>query len=197
MKLFGRCSIKRVLPACAFWLVLTPAMALAASPEWRPKYDQIMMYVNFIILAAVIVKFAREPLKNFLSQQKAEVVSEIEKLEAEKKRILDEIKAANEQAAESTQRFQEMKERLISQGETKKQQIVDQARLQSNAMIEETRKKMENRILQAKAQLKMELADMAFDQAMAKLPQVVNDEDNQRFLDDYMQGMHLAQDAQS
>ena len=190
MKLSGRCSFKCVLPGFAFWMMMTPAMAIAAGPEWRPKYDLIMMYVNFIILAAVIFKYAREPIKNFLNQQKTEIVSEIKELETKKTRILEEIQDANEQAAESTQRFQDMKERMINQGETRKQQIVDQARQQGAAMIEETRKKMENRILQAKNQLKIELADMAFDQAMQKLPQVINEDDNQRLLDDYMQGLH-------
>ena len=59
-------------------------------------------------------------------------------------------------------------------------------------MLEGTRKKMENRILEAKDRLKMELADMAFDQAMLKLPELITDDDNQRLLDNYMRGMHAS-----
>lgn len=196
MKMSAFCSIRRGLPVFTVLLMMMmPAVALASSAEWRPRYDMIMMYVNFVILAAVIFKYAREPVKSFLKQQKQDVVSEMETLETAKTRILDEIKTAREQAAGSNLRFQEMKKRLIGQGEAKKEQIVEQARQQSSVMIEETRKKMENRIFQAQNQLKMELADMAFEQALEKLPQIITDDDNQRFLDSYMQGMPLEQDT--
>jgi F-type H+-transporting ATPase subunit b len=182
-------SIGRGLPLFAGLLVMMPAVAMASSPEWRPKYDLIMMYVNFIILAAVIFKYAREPIKSFLKQQKEDVVSEMSQLETEKARFLDEIEAAKNRAAEGDLRFNEMKARLISQGEAKKQQMVDQAKQQSATMLEEARKKMETRILQAKSQLKMELADMAFEQASQQLPKIITDEDNQRLLEIYMKGM--------
>ena len=195
MKIAKFCSSRRILPIFSFLLAMMPAAAMAANPEWRPTYDKVMLWVNFTIFMAVIVKYGREPIKNFLKQQKEDVVSEIDALETEKARVLGEIQDAKTQAAESEVRFQELKERLVSQGEAKKEQIVDQARQQSSAMIAETHKKMENRILQAKNQLKMELADLAFDQAMQTLPQIITENDNQRLLDIYMQGLHLGQDA--
>lgn len=195
MKIVKSCSSRRIWPIFSFLLAMMPAAAMAASPEWRPTYDKAMLWVNFTIFMAVIVKYGREPIKNFLKQQKEDVVSEIDALETEKARVLGEIQEAKTQAAESEVRFKELKERLISQGEAKKEQIVDQARQQSSVMIEETHKKMGNRILQAKNQLKMELADLAFDQAMQTLPQIITESDNQRLLDIYMQGMHLQQDA--
>ena len=57
-------------------------------------------------------------------------------------------------------------------------------------MLEETRRKMENRIVQAKASLKMELLDMAIDQATAKLPGLMTAGDNQQLLDDYLSSLH-------
>jgi F-type H+-transporting ATPase subunit b len=196
MKTLERCSIL-ALPAIVFLLVMVPASAMAAGPEWRPTYDLVMKWVNFIIFVAVIVKFARAPIKSFLKQQKGDVVSELEKLEKEKSLIVGEIESANTHAAENKQRFEEMKTRLISQGEARKQQIVEQARHQSAIMMEETRKKAETRILQAKDKLKMELADMAFEQAMLRLPQVITEKDNQQMLEYYMQGMHLEELALS
>lgn len=179
---------QRPLAIVGFLLVMIiPATAIAEDPEWRPTYDLIMMYVNFIILATVIVKYGREPIKTFLKQQREDVLSEIDLLEAEKDRIIDEIKSAQTQSAEITRRLEEMKTRLIAQGEVKKQQIIDHAHQQSALMIEETRKKMENRIVKAQEELKMELADLAFDQAVKKLPQIITDQDNQRLVDEYMQ----------
>lgn len=186
MKRLQLAGSKRPLAVLAFLLVMLPVTVLASSPDWRPKYDQIMLYVNFIILAAVIFKFGREPFKKMLRQQKADVASEIEALESEKKRLVDEIASAQKQTDEGTVRLQEMRARLISQGEAKKKQIIDQAENQSTIMIQEAEKKMANRISQAKQTLKRELADLAFEQALVRLPEIITDDDNQRLLDEYM-----------
>jgi F-type H+-transporting ATPase subunit b len=190
----GRSGILAI-PLIAFLLVMVPATAMASSAEWRPTYDLVMMWVNFIIFAAVIFKYGRAPIKSFLNQQKGDVASELDAVEAEKARIVGEIESANAHVAENEARLKEMKARLIAQGEVRKQQIVEQARQQSAIMMEETRKKMETRIFQAKEKLKMELADMAFEQAVQRLPQIITDSDNQRLLDNYMQGLHLEEDA--
>ena len=173
-----------------FIMVALPAAVQAADAQWRPTYDVAMRWVNFIILVAVIVKYAREPIKDFLKLKKSDIVSELGELETEKARIISDIKVLKNKRAENRVHFQELKNRLIAQGETRKQQMVDQARQQSKIMLEESRRKMENRIIQAKAGLKMELLDLAIDQAMAKLPSVMNAGDTQQFLDDYMSSLH-------
>ena len=173
-----------------FIMVVLPAAVQAADAQWRPTYDVAMRWVNFIILVAVIVKYAREPIKDFLKLQKSDIVSELGELETEKARIISDIKAVKKKGTENRIHFQELKNRLIAQGETRKQQIVEQARQQSKIMLEETRRKMENRMTQAKAGLKMELLDMAIDQAMAKLPSVMTAGDTQQLLDDYMSSLH-------
>ena len=172
------------------FMVALPAVAQAADPQWRPTYDVAMRWVNFIILVAVIIKYAREPIKDFLKLQKSDIVAEISELETEKVRIISEINDVKKRSAENRIRFQELKGRLISQGETRKQQVVEQARQQSTIMLEETRRKMENRITQAKAGLKVELLDMAIDQAMMKLPDIITSGDNRQLLDDYMSSLH-------
>jgi F-type H+-transporting ATPase subunit b len=170
-------------------LLLLAPNALAGDPQWRPTYDLAMRWINFLILAGVIVKYAREPIKNFLKLRKEEVVSRIDELEFEKTRILEEIKAVQKQGKANQVRLQEMKQRLLAQGETRKQQIIEQAKQQSASMLEETRRKMENRIVQAKVALKMELLDLAIEKATQQLPGMITDGDNQRLLDDYMNSL--------
>ncbi len=191
MKLTERTGVLCVTTLFAgFLMVALPAAAQAADAQWRPTYDVAMRWVNFIILVAVIVKYAREPIKDFLKLQKSDIVSELGELESEKARIISEIKEVKKKGAENRLHFQELKDRLISQGETRKQQVVEQGRQQSAIMLVEARRKMENRITQAKAGLKMELLDMAIDQATVKLPSVMTAGDTQQLLDDYMSSLH-------
>lgn len=191
MKLTERAGVLCVTTLFAgFLMVALPAAAQAADAQWRPTYDVAMRWINFIILVAVIVKYAREPIKDFLKLQKSDIVSELGELESEKARIISEIKEVKKKGAENRLHFQELKDRLISQGETRKQQVVEQGRQQSAIMLVEARRKMENRITQAKAGLKMELLDMAIDQATVKLPSVMTAGDTQQLLDDYMSSLH-------
>ena len=174
-----------------FLMGALPETANAADGHWRPTYDLAMRWVNFIILVAVIVKYAREPIKDFLTLQKKDLVSEIDALETEKARILVEIKAVKQKGVENQERLKELKDRMIAQGEIRKKQIVEQARQQSAIMLEGTRRKMAYRILQAKDSLKTELLDMAIDQAMATLPRIITAGDNHRLLDDYMNSLDI------
>lgn len=190
MKMTGStCTAGALTLFVGFTFLLFPETALAGDPAWRPTYDIAMRWVNFIILVGVIVKYAREPIKDFLKLRKGDVVAQIDELDAEKSRILGEIKAAKQKGDANRARFEEMKQRLIAQGEARKQQIIKQAKQQSAIMIEETRRKMENRIVQAKAGLTSELLDMAIDQAMKQLPGLMTHGDNQRMLDEYMQSI--------
>lgn len=191
MRLTGRSGTLCVMILLVgVYMLALPEAAQAADPQWRPTYDLAMRWVNFIIIVAVIVKYARDPIKEFLKLQKSDIIDKIGELEAEKAKIISQIKEVKNKGAESRTHFQELKARLIAQGETRKQQIVEQARQQSKIMLEETRRKMQNRITQSKAGLQMELLDMAIDQAKAKLPDIMTAGDAQQLLDDYMRGLH-------
>lgn len=170
--------------------LLVPEIAAAADPSWRPTFDVAMRWINFIILVGVIIKYSREPIKDFLRMRKGDVVSQIEELDSEKAGILEKIKAANRQGIENRARFKALKDRLVAQGETRRQQIIEQARQQSAIMLEETRRKMANRIVRAKDRLAMEFMDMAIAQAVGTLPSVITDVDNQRLQDDYMDSLN-------
>lgn len=168
---------------------LFPEGALAADPAWRPTYDLAMRWINFLLLVGVIVKYAREPIKDFLKQRKQDIVSEIESLDAEKKRVLEEIEAAKKKGDENRIRLYELRERLVAQGKARKEQIISQAKQQSAIMLEEARRKMQNQIIKAKSDLKTELLDLAMDRAVQQLPEQITDQDNQQMVDRFMQSI--------
>ena len=52
--------------------------------SWRSKYDLVMRYLNFLILAFVLIKFGKKPLMNVLHQRKEEMQKEIKKVEEQR-----------------------------------------------------------------------------------------------------------------
>ena len=161
-------------------LVFAAAPASASSGEWRPVYDEIMLWVNFFILAFIIVKYGRKPLMNFLNGQKDEIADQIHRLQKEKNALEAKIKKATAMIEDSSIRFEEIKTRIIADGERTRQDIIENAKAQSKNIIEAEKLKASNQILQAKARFMSELVDEASALALSKLPTEVTAADQEK-----------------
>lgn len=153
---------------------------------WRPAYDLIMLWVNFGILAFIIVRFGKKPLMNFLHSQKDELAKEIGHLEKEKSKVVAEIEKTQQALKDSDAYFADLKGKIIQQGEQKRDEIIRQAQQQTETMMEIAKQKIGGRIIAAKRDFKAELVDAAFDMATERLPREVNDADNERLINLYM-----------
>ena len=162
------------------------ALAAESSGGWRSTYDLVMRWVNFAILAFVIVKFARLPLKNFLSGKGQEISLQIRRLEDEKNQLVQRVRQAENELEDSTGRLLEIKERIVQSGERRKQEILAEAHQESQIIMENAKRKIEGRLLQAQSVLRAEMIDAAADLALEKLPGMVTAEDNQKLLQSYM-----------
>lgn len=168
-------------------LFLVPAAwAADEGGNWRSTYDLILLWVNFALFVFIIFKFARPPLKKFLSGQKETIERRIKQLEEEKSAAEQKIQEMSQAFAESQTRFAELKERIVEQGQKKKQEIIEDARLESNLMIEDARRKIENQLRHARQMIKSELVDAAVDLAIQRLPAVISAEDNHHLVQHYL-----------
>jgi F-type H+-transporting ATPase subunit b len=162
------------------------ALAAESSAGWRSTYDLVMRWVNFAILVFVIVKFARLPLKNFLSGKGQEISLQIRRLEDEKNQLVQRVRQAENELEDSTGRLAEIKERIVQSGERRKQEILAEAHQESQIIMANAKRKIEGRLIQAQSVLRAEMIDAAADLALEKLPGLVTAEDNQKLLQSYM-----------
>lgn len=167
-------------------LFCTEAMAAEEPNGWRPVYDLVMRWLNFLIFAFIIVKYTRVPLKNFLRGKKEEITSEIDLLEGKKKEAASKIRQARKQLEDSGARYGDMKQRIIAQGQKNKQQILEDAKRESTLLLESAAMRIQSLVNQAKTQVKAELIDQAVKQAISRLPQLITEDDNSRLLNQYM-----------
>jgi F-type H+-transporting ATPase subunit b len=142
----------------------------------------IMRWVNFIILAALIIKYARKPLTNFLNQQRDEVAALIKRYEGQKKEAELKIQEGRRQLAESEQRLKIVEERIIAEGQRRKAAAIEAARSESRIMIEAAQGKIEGQIREAYGILRGEIIDLATEKALSKISSVINDEDQDRLV---------------
>jgi len=162
-------------------------LAAESSDGWRPVFDLIMRWVNFLILAFLLIKFSRAPIKSFLEGKKEDIAREIEKLEADRNRILLDIDEHRKQIENSRERLSQLKKTIIAEGEKNKIKIIADAERESKILLESAKHKIESRISDARALLKAELVDEAVTIAMQKLPQTITDQDNQKFIDTFIE----------
>jgi F-type H+-transporting ATPase subunit b len=169
-------------------LHLLGAQALAAESDvgWRSNYDVIMMWVNFTILAIVLVKYAKNPIKGFFRDQRESIAGTIRDIEAQKAANDAEIRQAQQLMQDSSARFEEIRKKIIAEGERKRQAIIEGAQRESRLMIENAEFWIERQIQLAQKRLRSELIDKSIDQALQRLPQVLTPEDNRKFTSRYL-----------
>jgi F-type H+-transporting ATPase subunit b len=180
---------KRMLYLAMFafcFLLLFAAPAAAESGDWRPVYDVIMLWVNFVILVAVLFKLLRRPLRDFFQDKKEAVAAEIERIEAEKDRALRRVEDAKAEMEDSQARRKRVRKRIVAEGERIRDQIIEDARDHSRVMITQAKRRVDNQIFSARRQLQSELIDMAVDISLKRLPEEVTEADNQRYIDLYL-----------
>ena len=159
------------------------ALAADSGGDWRPTYDLVMRWVNFVILAAIIVKFGRRPLMDFLTGRKEEVAYELRRLEEEKEALLEKVGEMRRQIEDSESRYEQIKKRIVAQGNNRKQAIIDEAQRESRILMETAKNHIENRLRTAKRTLRAEIIDLAVDKAMQELPAMVTAEDNRKLVE--------------
>ncbi|CAD7848737.1 MAG: hypothetical protein [Olavius algarvensis Delta 4 endosymbiont] len=169
-----------------FWL-LGPAVSGAAdSAAWRPTYDLVMRWLNFLILVFIIVKFGRQPLLNFLKGKQEEIGAQIDRIEKEKEELSAAADAARQQLEESAQRLEAIKQRIIERGEKRKREIITEARQEGRHIMESARRKVEGTILQAKNKVRKEMIDQAVNIALERLPAEITAQDNEQLFERFL-----------
>ena len=158
------------------------AFATEPAGNWRSIYDLIMRWINFLILAFVIVKFGKKPLVNFLLIRREETERTIRRTEEKKKKAREQIEEIRKTIDERHIRYEQLKEKMIEQGKKRKKELIEEAQQQSRYMLETAKQKAENQILEARDNLQSELMDTAVALAENKLPAVFTEEDNLKWI---------------
>lgn len=152
----------------------------------RQTWDLVMRWVNFILLAVVIVKYARAPLAQFFKEKRAETSLTIKQLEEKRAEAELKIRDGQVQLKSSQDKLALIKERILAEGQKRKEKIIEEARQESRLMLTTAQVKIENQIRNATEKIKLELIDMAVQRAEARLPQLLARQDHNRLIEQWM-----------
>jgi F-type H+-transporting ATPase subunit b len=180
---------QRVAWACIFTLTLWVVNAWAGDgfEFTRETYDLIMKWVNFLILAALIIKYARRPIANFLDNQKRAVATSISHLESQKQAAQEKLAEYQRQLTASQERLEEIQKRIVAEGEERKAQLIADAENDSRIMLDVTQLRIDHMLRETHSRIISELVDAAAQMALTQLPGLVTAEDQERMINMWLQ----------
>ena len=184
----ARYGILALLSLMLLAIAADPAWAAKtakALPEWRVIWNQAWKIINFLLLAFVVVKLARNPIKNFVSGQKASVAETIRAMEKAKAEAEAERQAIEARTAGLEKELEVIEAYLAEQAAREREAIVEDAQREARLILERAELMGERSLREARSQLANEMIDLAGQMAEETLLKAINEADRARFLDDF------------
>ncbi len=166
-----RTHLKAALLALAVPLWF-PLQALAANTggSWRSTYDVVMMWVNFAILVALLVKFLRKPLGRLLKNQQDAIQNTLGQFEARKGRIENEIQSLRESLETRRQKAEDRHARILRWAQRERLEIIATARQEAERRLRQARQLIDARHREACQTLRNDIVDAAVTKVLQDLP---------------------------
>ena len=154
---------------------------------WRSAYDEVMLWLNFGILAFLLVKYGRVPLIGFLKSEAQRTAEDIERAEESKRRTDETVQEMISAAENRRERLLALKQRLIQEGERKYREIIESAQRDSRILLERTQVDIDHQISEAQQRLRAELIDRAVEAVLERLPGMITADDQKALVETFIQ----------
>ncbi|BEQ17092.1 ATP synthase F0 subunit B [Desulfoferula mesophila] len=166
--------------------------ALAAKhhvvPTWKVWWDWGWKIVNFLVLAFLIYKMAKKPLKEFFAGSRAKVAAELEEVNQAKAEAEAQLKLIQEKTATMAQELAGYEESLGQLAERDRQRMIEEAREASEMIMERAGLQADMALHHARRELAHEIVELAAELAESKLKEAVGKQDQDSFLDKFTSG---------
>jgi len=168
-------------------LAVSDVLAQEPAGFTRADFSAIMRWVNFGILAGLIIKYARRPIAGFLKDKKEEVAGSIHKLEEEKRGMEQQISEIHHQLAAGQKRLEVIKEKIIAQGQRRKEELIAEAQDESRILLESARFKIDIGIKELTQRFRTEMIDMAADLAAESVQRRITPQNHEHLVAQWLE----------
>ena len=187
--------VKNVVLVVILVLVVMAIVTAAKGGEWRGSWDYLWARINFLLLALAVYWWGWPFMMKMLDARIADIGDEISQFEKEKAEIETEIQNIETSLNQSAERFAQMKTKLEAEIKAKQEHIIANAKKEAEAIFEQAKKQQKTIIGETQKTLKAELVDMAVENALAKLPQVITAKDQSHLFENFYNRAFRAPDA--
>ncbi|MFS0881731.1 F0F1 ATP synthase subunit B [Metabacillus niabensis] len=165
--------------------MLTFDFALGASTGLNTG-DIIFQLVAFLILLALLSKYAFGPVMNMMKKREEHIANEISSSEERNREAQKLIEEQTELLKEARKEAQTLVENAKKLGEQQKEEIVQAARSEANRLKEGALKEIEQQKEQAIAALKEQVASLSVLIASKVIEKELDEREQEKLINDYI-----------
>ena len=141
----------------------------------------------FIILLALLKKFAWGPLMGIMKQREEHVANEIDTAEKSRKEAQELLEEQRNLLKEARKEAQELIENAKKQGEIQREEIIVAARAEAERLKETAKLEIEQQKEKAVAALREQVASLSVLIASKVIEKELNEEDQEKLINEYIQ----------
>lgn len=167
--------------------MLTSNFVLGASAGHFAIGDMLYQLVVFLILLALLSKFAWKPLMGIMKKREEHVASEIEAAEASRKEALQYLEEQRELVKQSRVEASQLIENAKKQGEAQREEIITQARAEAERVKESAKQEIVQEKEKAVAELREQVASLSVLIASKVIEKELSEADQEKLINEYIQ----------
>ncbi len=149
--------------------------------------DFIWRSVNFLVFAAILIKLAVKPAKQFFAGRSQEIADTLQDLEAKKAAAAAALKEAEAKLAAVGAERDKIISQFMAEGEAEKAKILEKAEMVAARLKEMAALTIEQETKKAAQQLKQEVAAQATQLAEELLKKQITFADHKQLVEEYLQ----------
>lgn len=146
----------------------------------------IWAIINFLVILAVLYKFAYNPVMKFLDNRSQEIADNIAAAERNRSESEALLKEYQEKIAQASKEAQEIIARANKVTEEERNRILAQTRDEAAALLERARQEIQRERDEALFAVRQEVSTLAVMAAEKILSRNLSTEDNKRIVDDFL-----------
>lgn len=175
----------------ALLIAADPALAAGKEqvPEWRQWWDLGWKIVNFLVLAFLIFKVAKQPLKDFIKKQRETASENLAEIEERKKEAKAEQERIAKMTAGLTKELADFEAALAEAAAKERQEMLASAEDESKLILERATIWAEQALIAARQKLAAEMLDQAAEIASETIQRNITDQDRRQFFDQFNSGL--------
>ena len=147
----------------------------------------IAQVVNFLILVAILAKFAYKPLLKAMADRQARIANDLQSAEQERVAAQQLHKEYLDQMAQAKAQSQAILDKAVKTAESMKQEILEEARLENARLLKSAQNEIARQTELAIAGLREEVVTMSLAAAAKVIDKEMNSEANTKLVADFIE----------
>jgi F-type H+-transporting ATPase subunit b len=157
--------------------------------SFKKTWMRVWEILNFLILAFLLFKFLKDPVKKFFKERAQMFQQQIEEAEGASVEAEREFKELENRFELLDEEIQQLRQVITEQGERERDKIISDAKQTAEYMLEKAKIEADRVMREAIMKLRREVTNEAVRLAEESIKKEIGKKDQERLVDEYLQNL--------